>query len=81
MVLIRYVLPAVIFIGGIWMLVSGSSAGLEGFFMAIGAALSVIFMNVLFRMGAKGDREREREAQAREYYARHGHWPGEPPRR
>lgn len=81
MVFIRYVLPAVIFLGGVWMLTFGGQAGLEGFLMAIGAALSVILINILFRLGAKGDLERDREAEAREYYARHGHWPDERPRR
>lgn len=75
MVLIRYVLPAVIFVGGIGMLLFGGTAGFEGFLMAIGAALSVLFMNVLFRMGASGDDDRVAEADAREYFAAHGRWP------
>lgn len=77
MSLVRYVLPAVILMAGVLMLIFGGSAGLHGFLMAIGAALSVIFINVLFRMGASGDREREQESAAREYYATHGHWPDE----
>ena len=33
------------------------------------------------RYGAKGDREREAEETAREYFDAHGHWPDEAPRR
>lgn len=77
MTLIRYVLPGAIFLGGVLMLLFGGSAGFEGFLMSIGASLSVLFMNVLFRMGASGDHERVQEAEAREHYARHGRWPDE----
>jgi hypothetical protein len=45
--------------------------------MATGAALAVLLLNGLFRLGAQGDREREAEEAAREYYARTGHWPDE----
>jgi hypothetical protein len=42
-------------------------------------ALIVWMINWLFRMGVESNREREREEQARDYYDRHGHWPGEGP--
>lgn len=77
MVLIRYGLPAVILLGGVGMWLFGGQAGKEGFVLALGAALSTVFINVLFRMGASGDLERVQEAEAREYYARHGRWPDE----
>ena len=47
----------------------------EGFAMCIGAGLSLLLLNVLFRIGARGDRERDDEDAAREYLATHGHWP------
>jgi threonine/homoserine/homoserine lactone efflux protein len=42
-------------------------------------ALIVWLINWLFRLGVESNREREREEQAREYFGRHGHWPGEDP--
>ena len=33
--------------------------------------------HVLFRIGIEGDRDRDREDAARDYFAEHGHWPGE----
>ena len=47
----------------------------DAFAMLVGAGLSVALLNVLFRFGAKGDEEREREEAARDYLAEHGHWP------
>jgi len=39
--------------------------------------VSVWLLNFLFRMGAKGDSERDEELAARDYLAKHGHWPDE----
>ena len=79
LVAVRYGLPAGIFLLGCALLLidGGGKTGWEGFFMAAGAALAVLLLNVLFRLGAEGDREREAEEEAREYYARTGHWPDE----
>lgn len=41
----------------------------------------MLLLNWLFRYGAKGDQERQVEADARDYYSQHGHWPDEKPRR
>jgi hypothetical protein len=74
---VRYLLPLGIFLLGVALLVAdgGGTTGLEGFFMATGAALSVLLLNWLFRLGAQGDRERADEEAAREHFARHGRWP------
>jgi hypothetical protein len=77
MLLVRYALPAAIVLGGVLMWRTGGQAGTEGFLLSLGAAASVLLMNLLFRFGARGDDERLREAEAREYYARHGRWPDE----
>jgi hypothetical protein len=78
MIAVRYVLPLLLFIGGIVLLaIEPNSIGLEGFAMATGAALSVLFLNWLFREGVRGDRERESEEAARDYYDKHGRWPDE----
>ena len=79
MVSIRYGLPLGIFLLGCILLIAegGSTTGWEGFFMATGAALAVLLLNWLFRLGAQGDREREAEEAARDHYSRTGRWPDE----
>jgi hypothetical protein len=80
MVSIRYGLPAAIFLLGCILLIvdGGGTTGWEGFFMATGAAIAVLLLNLLFRLGAQGDREREDEERAREHYSRTGRWPDDP---
>jgi hypothetical protein len=76
MLAVRYVLPLVLFLGGLALYaIEPNSIGLEGLAMATGAALSVLLLNWLFRAGVKGDLERDSEEAAREYYARTGRWP------
>jgi membrane-bound ClpP family serine protease len=78
MLAVRYVLPLLLFLGGIVLLViEPNSIGVEGLAMATGAALSVLLLNWLFRAGVRGDRERESEQAARDYFAEHGRWPDE----
>jgi membrane-bound ClpP family serine protease len=75
---VRYVLPVLLFLGGIVLLVlEPNTTGLEGFAMATGAALSVLLLNLLFRAGVQGDRERDEEEAARDYFSQHGRWPDE----
>ena len=52
----------------------------EGGALVLSAGLSVWLLNALFRVGVRGDRERDQEAEAREYFDRHGRWPDEPDR-
>ena len=75
---VRYGLPALIFLMGIVLLIiEPNSTGLGGFFASTGAALSLLLLNVLFRIGVKGDRERDDEEAARADCDRHGRWPDE----
>jgi hypothetical protein len=77
---VRYWLPAVLVVAGIASLfVIDSSDRFEAFSMLVGSGLSVALLNVLFRYGSKGDRERQAEDEAREFYAQHGRWPDEDP--
>ncbi len=81
MIAVRYGLPAVILLAGIVaLLVSDTLTGLEGLAMGIGVAASVLLLNGLYRIGVKGDLERDDEEAARVFYDEHGHWPDEEPR-
>ena len=48
--------------------------------MSVGAGLSVLMLNWMFRLGVSGDDQREQEEQARRYLEKHGHWPDEKPK-
>ena len=78
MLAVRYVLPAVVAVAGVLVLVFNQTlTGLEGFAMFIGAAGSILLLNVLYRIGVAGDRERDDEEAARVYFDEHGRWPDE----
>ena len=78
--LTRVWLPLLIAVAGVVAIVLGhgrttlASAGV----VLVGAGLMVWMINWMFRMSVESNRDREREEEAREYFARHGHWPGEP---
>jgi hypothetical protein len=75
---LRYGLPAVlIVIGFVLLFTVEGNLRWEGWAMCVGSGLAILLMNVLFRFGSKGDRERIQETEAREYYAQHGRWPDE----
>ena len=73
--LLRYVLPAAVVIAGIVVMSLGGEADLEGGAGILSAGLAIYFVNWLFRAGAAGERERDREDEARRYFDRHGSWP------
>ena len=54
-----------------------SETGLEGGALLVAAGLSVWLLNLLYRVGVKGDRERDAEDRARAYFDEHGRWPDE----
>lgn len=73
---VRYALPVMIIISGILLAVlQRDKAALEAGALLISAGASVYLLNLLFRIGVKGDQERDREEAARQYYEKHGHWP------
>jgi protein-S-isoprenylcysteine O-methyltransferase Ste14 len=47
--------------------------------VVVGIALMVWMINWMFRMSVESNRDRDEEERAREYFDRHGHWPGEEP--
>jgi hypothetical protein len=73
---VRYGLGSGIVLAGIVVLIAvGGDLGWYGFASAVGAGLSVLLLNLLYRMSVSGDREREHEEEARRYLDEHGVWP------
>ena len=73
---VRYGLGGAMILGGIVVLLAvGGDLGAYGFASAVGAGLSVLLLNLLYRMSVSGDRDREREEETRRYFDEHGAWP------
>jgi len=80
LIAVRYVLPAVVVLGGILvMAIGGNADALEGGGAIVGAGLSIALLNILFRVGVQGEEERQREDYARVFFDEHGYWPDERP--
>ncbi len=75
MILLRYVLPAVVVIGGLIVMALGGESAVEGGAGIVSAGIAIYFINWLIRAGASGEQERDREDAAREHFDRHGRWP------
>jgi len=75
---LRYGLPAALIVAGFAILgVVDDDIRWDGWAMCVGSGLSVLLLNWLFRLGARGDEERDAEQAARDYLGVHGHWPDE----
>ena len=72
---VRYVLPGAVVIAGIVVMSLGGETDVEGGAGIVGAGLAIFFLNWLFRAGASGERERDAEDAARDYFDAHGRWP------
>ena len=70
---IRYGIPMVLLIAGVVVGAAADSVAAAALF--ISAASAVLLLNVLYRIGVQGDRERDREEAARVYFDKHGRWP------
>ena len=82
LIAVRYVIPAVVVLGGILVfLIDPSVVAAEGAAGIVGAGLSWFLFGWLFRQGVAGERDRDREDAARDFFDRHGRWPDEPPPR
>jgi drug/metabolite transporter (DMT)-like permease len=72
-------LPLAIAVAGVVAIVLGHGRNAEaaaGVGLVI-VALIVWMINWLFRMSLQSNRDRETEERARDYFSRHGRWPGE----
>ena len=74
---VRLWLPVVIIAAGILLVIvtGGSESGFEGGTMLVAAGMSVWLLNWFYRLGVRGDRDRDQEDRARAYYDEHGYWP------
>ena len=74
---VRYVVPGLIALAGVLVMILASDreVGIEIGAMLVGAAIAVFLLNFFFRLGVSGDRDRDREEEARRYFDRHGRWP------
>src|SRR3954467_3592317 len=77
---VRYGVPVLIAISGFEVMIFASDrdVGIEIGAMLLGAAIAVFLLNYFFRMGVSGDRDRDREEEARRYFDQHGRWPDDP---
>ena len=72
---IRYGIPALFILAGqIVLIATGDAVNWAGF---TGAGLAILLIGALLRIGAEGDKERDREQAARDYFDKHGRWPDE----
>jgi hypothetical protein len=78
---VRVWLPVAIMVAGVVAIVAsgGSEAGWEGGVAIIAAGASVWLLNIIFRVGVQGERDRDAEDAARDFYGEHGYWPDEAP--
>ena len=72
---IRYGIPLVLLIAGVVVSSTAGHVGLAAGAFFFSSASAVLLLNVLYRIGVEGDKERDREEEARAYFDRHGRWP------
>jgi uncharacterized membrane protein YoaK (UPF0700 family) len=70
---IRYGIPLVLLIAGVVVGALAESIAAAALFFS--AATAVLLLNVLYRIGVQGDRDRDKEEAARAYFDEHGRWP------
>jgi hypothetical protein len=72
---IRYGIPLVLILAGVIVSATAGGVGIAAGALFFSAGSAVLLLNVLYRIGVEGDKERDREEQAREYFDQHGRWP------
>jgi hypothetical protein len=75
---VRYGIPAALFLAGVIVMATSGRIGIAAGAMFISAATAVLLLNVIYRIGVEGDKDRDREEDARRYFDEHGRWPDEP---
>lgn len=79
LLLVRHGVPAMLVVVGVIGIVigHGKTAAAGAGVVLIGIAAMVWLLGWLFRLSLSSNRDRDREEEARDYYSKHGHWPGE----
>lgn len=78
LIFVRFVMPALIVLSGLLLAAIGQrESAYEAGALLVSAGLSVGLLNLLYRVGVRGDKDRGREEAARDHYERTGYWPGE----
>jgi len=72
---IRYGIPLVLLVAGVIVSATAGGVGLAAGALFFSAASAILLLNVLYRIGVEGDRERDKEEEARLYFDEHGRWP------
>ena len=75
---VRYGIPLVLMIVGVVVSATAGGVGIAAGALFFSAASAVLLLNVLYRIGVQGDRERDTEQEARDFFDEHGRWPDEP---
>jgi hypothetical protein len=75
---VRYGIPLVLLIVGVVVSATAGGVGIAAGALFFSAASAVLLLNVLYRIGVQGDRERDTEQEARDFFDEHGRWPDEP---
>jgi len=76
---VRYGVPLLLLIAGVIVSATAGGVGIAAGALFFSAGSAVLLLNVLYRIGVQGDRERDTEQHARDFFDEHGHWPDEPP--
>lgn len=75
---VRYGIPLLLCLAGMVVFVTSGRIGVSAGAMFLSAATAVLLLNVIYRIGVEGDRDRDREEKARRFFDEHGRWPDEP---
>jgi hypothetical protein len=75
---VRYGIPLVLLIVGVVVSATAGGVGIAAGALFFSAASAVLLLNVLYRIGVQGDKERDTEQEARDFFDEHGRWPDEP---
>jgi hypothetical protein len=76
---VRYGIPLVLVVAGVIVSATAGGVGVAAGALFFSAGTAVLLLNVLYRIGVEGDKERDTEQSARDFFDKHGHWPDEPP--
>jgi hypothetical protein len=77
--MVRYGIAGAMFLAGcvIAIVDSDQQRGVEIGLMFMGMAIALLLLNMFFRIGASGDKDRDAEDEARAFFDEHGYWPDE----